>query len=398
VGQATAYRAPLGTDGRVGAWAAATSLPAARNSHAAAVSGGRVYVSGGLGAGVEEEVWSATLSGPTVGAWQVQTPLPAPVFRHAFAASGGALLSVGGHDGNAGVVQVRSAPLGLDGTVGAWVELPALPLVRFGHTAVVETSNLFVFGGADDSTAAADTLRSALGGTQYLLERAQDAGFGVDYASSNWRSGSGGEAAGLTPNRTYHLRVRARSRSGLEGALLVIGSTLTPAAVPGTAASTFSLVEEGSMTVTWSDGGNPAGTEFLAALSTSIDFTSIRDTGWSAAVSSAVFGLSPNTTYFGAVLARDSAGRLTREAFLGSTVTAAAVPQAPSFPSIVTTGLTVAWSTAGNPAGTRYEAQLASTPTFSALSASSVTLSSGAAFANLLSATTYYLRVRSLNL
>ncbi|TBR20568.1 hypothetical protein EPO15_12755, partial [bacterium] len=397
VSQATVYRAPLATDGRVGSWATAAALPAARNSHAAAVSGGRVYVAGGLGAGVAPEVWSAALAGPTVGPWVVQTPLSVPVFRHALLAGGGALVLVGGHDGAAATYELRSAPLASDGTVGAWGTLGVLPLARFGHAAALEGSNVFVAGGADDVAAAADVLQSGLGGTQYLVERADDAGFTTNVASAGWRAGSGAGLPGLTPNSIYHLRVSARALSGVAGAPVVAGSTLTPAAVPGAVPSTFTLVEAGSMTLTWANGGNPAGTEFLAALATATDFTSILATSWTTSVSSTVYGLSPNTTYYAAVVARDALGRQTRELSLGTTVTAAAVPQSAVFPSVVTTGLSVAWSTAGNPSGTRYEALLAAASSFASVSASSVTLSSGAAFSGLLSATTYYVKVRALN-
>ncbi|TBR16874.1 hypothetical protein EPO15_18215, partial [bacterium] len=397
VSQSTVYRAPLAQDGRVGAWGTGTALPAGRNSHAAAVSGGRVYVAGGLGAGVAAEVWSAPLDGPGVGPWSVQTPLAVPVFRHALLASGGALFVVGGHDGTVAVADVRSASVAADGSVGAWGSLTSLPAARFGHGAALDGSNLLVVGGADDSAAAAEVSQAALGGAEYLLERAQDAGFSVGYASSGWRAGAGADVPGLTPNTTYSLRLHVRARSGAEGAYLVTAATRTPAAVPASAASTFSLVEAGSMTLTWAAGGNPAGTEFLAALSTASDFTAVLVSSWTTAVSSAVWGLSPNTTYYAAAVARDALLRGTRELFLGSTVTAAAVPQTPSFPSVLTTGLSVAWTTAANPAGTRYEAQLAGTPSFSPVAAASVTFSSGAVFAGLQSATTYYLRVRAFN-
>lgn len=397
VSQGTVYRAALEGNGRVGAWAAATALPAARNSHAAAAVNGRVYVAGGLGAGVEEEVWSAALAGPAVGAWRTETALPSGLFRHALLATGGSLVAVGGHDGAAAQTVLLSAALASDGTLGSWRTAGAVPLTRFGHAAVLNGPDLFVLGGADDSFVAADSLQTRLAGTQYLVESAEDGGFSVGYASSGWRAGAGAEVPGLTPNRTYHFRVTARSRAGLAGSPAVAGSTLTPAAMPQTAASTFSLVEAGSATLTWTDGGNPAGTEFLAAVSTAPEFSTALMTGWTTGVSSAVHGLEPNTTYYAVAVARDSAGRQSREAYLGSTVTAAAVPAAPGFPSVLTTGLSVAWSTAGNPAGTRYEAELSLSPGFSPPAASSVTLSSGAAFSGLLSASTYYLRVRAFN-
>ncbi|MEK7743435.1 MAG: hypothetical protein AAB578_03530, partial [Elusimicrobiota bacterium] len=82
---------------------------------------------------------------------------------------------------------------------------------------------------------------------------------------------------------------------------------------------------------------------------------------------------------------------------MGSTHTLAAEPSGSSFQSVQTTGFTLEWSGSGNPLGTRYEAQVATTASFGNVNASSVTLSTSASFGGLLSAATFYARVRAYN-
>lgn len=397
ISQSTVYAAPLALDGSIGPWTTATALPSARNSHAAAVSEGFVYVSGGLGAGLSGTVWSAALAGASVGPWTAQASLGTPVFRHALLALPGRLVAVGGHDGNAAVATLQQSELLGAGTAGPWGTYAAMPLVRFGHGAVMVGRDIVVTGGSDGSIAVADTFDARLRGTEYQVEYAQDAGYTVAYGSTNWRAGAAEELSGLIPNTTYYSRIRVRTQAGVPGAFVDAPSTVTLAAVPGTAGSTFTAVFEGSMTVTWAANGNPAGTEFIAGLSTSSDFTTTFLSGWGTSVSSTIFGLSPNTTYFAAAAARNKAGVDSTALPLGSTMTLAAVPQDSSFTAVGGFGFTAVWSTAANPGGTRYEAEIALSNGFSPLAASSVTQNSSAQFLGLLGSSTYYLRVRALN-
>ncbi|MBI5597448.1 MAG: VCBS repeat-containing protein [Elusimicrobia bacterium] len=397
ISQSTVYAAPLAADGSIGAWSSATALPSARNSHAAAVSEGFVYVAGGLGAGLSATAWSAPLAGASVGPWTAQAALGTAVFRHSLLALPGRLLAVGGHDGNAAVGTLQQAAILGGGTLGAWGTYSGIPLTRFGHAAVLTGNDLLVVGGSDGAIATADTFFSRVSGTEYLTEFAQDTGFSVAYGSTGWRAGAALELSGLTPNTTYYARAKARTQAGVPGAFVDAGSTVTLAAVPASAPSTFTAVFAGSMTLTWAANNNPAGTEFMTGLSTSSDFTTTALSGWTTAVSSTVYGLSPNTTYFVAAVARNKALTGTPALALGATMTLAAVPQDSSFTAVGGFGFTAVWSTAANPAGTRYEAQISLADTFSPVAGSSITVAPSATFQGLVGSSTYYMRVRALN-
>ena len=126
------------------------------------------------------------------------------------------------------------------------------------------------------------------------------------------------------------MRVTARSRAGLAGAPALVASTATLAALPGSAASTFTAVEAGSVTVQWAANGNRAGTQFLVQTATSSDFGgTVLGSGFLTGVSTTVFGLAPNATFYARVSARNQDGRATPWASLGSTVTVAETGRGP---------------------------------------------------------------------
>ncbi|MDE2291318.1 MAG: fibronectin type III domain-containing protein, partial [Elusimicrobia bacterium] len=396
--QAGVYAAPIADDGTLGSWSAGTSLPSARSGLAAVAVGTTVYAAGGAGAGVLTDVLSAALSGPSVGPWTARTPLPAGVFRQALVGSPDRLVSLGGYDGSAAVSAVEAATLAADGSVGPWRAMTSLPAAVFGQAAALAGEGVVSLGGSDGAAASAAVYKATMTGTQYSLQAAQDAGFTVGVASTGWRAATAGEAVGLTPDTTYYVRLQVRAQSGAVGSFLSLGSTMTVAAVPAPAASSFTAVQAGSMTVQWLSGGNPAGTPYEVSVASSSDYSgALLASGWTTAFSTTVYGLSPNATYFARVQARDGTGTASPALLFGSTMTLAAVPQAVTFQSVQPTAFTVAWSTAGNPAGTLYRAEASASATFSVLSASGVTTSSAAAFSGLVGATTYYVRVLALN-
>ncbi len=222
-------------------------------------------------------------------------------------------------------------------------------------------------------------------------------------AQSNQTTSASSSFSGLTPNTTYQLRVSAIDRAGRATAFASLGSTVTLAAVPGVAASSFTGVSPSALTLNWSSGTagsgfNPPGTAYTARLSTSSSFNGAADVSSATINQSASFpGLTPNTSYFAQVAAANAAGTPTAALNLGSTVTPAALPLGLTLLSVSASGLSASWGANGNPAGTAYVAEI-STNGFSTLLQSSQTLNTAVSFAGLSPNTTYQVHVEAVDL
>ncbi|MEK7382105.1 MAG: T9SS type A sorting domain-containing protein [Elusimicrobiota bacterium] len=396
--QSTVYAAAIQPDGTIGPWSTATALPAARAGHGAAAALGRLYISGGVGAGLESSVISAPFSGVALGAWTAAPALPAGRTRHAMTASPSRLYIAGGHDGVLAQATVWSAPLADNGDVGAWQAQASLPAALYLNGMALLDERLAVVGGSDGAAAVNSVTIGNLTGTEYLAESANDAAYSLNYSSSGWRRGAFFEFSGLIPNTTYYARVRGRSLSGVPTSVTLLGSTITLAAVPQAAASTFTAVEISSIGVQWTAGSNPAGTEFRARASTAADFSGTTFLGgWGVATSALFNALALNTSYYFEASGRNAAGQEGSPLALGAAYTRSAPPVGSLIASAQTTGFSLEWSANGNPAVTRFEAQAAIVSDFSTVLASSVTFSTAAAFSGLPSASTFYARVRALN-
>jgi len=400
IGQNAVFRAPIFTDGSVGPWDQATAaLPQALSGHAVAVSSGRVYVSGGVGlAGLSASIYRAEPGDGDIAAWDTEAQsLPEGLFQHAAAASRSWLYVVGGHDGVEVSSRSYAAEISTAGGLGSFRPFKDVPRT-FQHALVIHRDRLFMTGGSDASSVYDSVLPGRLAGTEYLVDWAEDAGFSVGYASSGWRSGLDYELTGLTPNTTYFARVRARALDGTETVVLPLGSTVTLAAAPASTSPAFSGIWTTSVTVRWLANGNPGSTEYQVDAATSADFGGTLVSGpWGAGLSAPVTGLAVNTSYYYRARSRAGSGVGSPYESLGSTFTLGAVPSGSTFTAVDTIGFTMEWSPNNSPAGTWYEAQVGTEPAFGTVSASSVTLSTSASFTNLLSASTFYARVRSLN-
>ena len=396
IAKSTVYSAAINDDGTVGSWTAAAPLPAAVSGHAMAVSSGTLYITGGASGGAVNTVWWTILTAGVPGAWTATTPLPGVLTRHAMAALDGKLYVTGGSDGTVqGATYVGE--LRSDSTVAGWTSAAAMPAL-FKHSMAASMDALYIAGGSNGVTPATVVLRAPLTGTQSLAELSTAVSFAPIVSSSSWRSGTNFDFSGLTPNTTYFSRVSARNYAGVQTGLLSLGSTMTLAAVPVTAASTFTDVEIGSMTFQWTSGGNPAGTEYAAQASTAADFSgTVLAGGWLTVTTTGFSGLAVNTSYYLRVQARNALHVASPYALLGSTYTLAVPPTGSAITGSSASGLTLAWGPAANPAGTLFEAQVSSMTGFVPLLQSSVTSGASAAFSGLVSASTFYARVRALN-
>jgi len=157
-------------DGNIDGWTAGAPLPAPRAGAVAVFFAGTAFVIGGVDASgaPTDTVFQGTPDAETgtITAWEVSEDLklPAPRANAAVAVTGDGILLIGGRDAAGPVSSVWQAPLkSATGALQPWRELPSMPNVRAGATAVLLGSNLFVYGGEDASGPTAEVLRGAIG-------------------------------------------------------------------------------------------------------------------------------------------------------------------------------------------------------------------------------------------
>ncbi|MBI4668675.1 MAG: hypothetical protein HY747_05750, partial [Elusimicrobia bacterium] len=200
--------------------------------------------------------------------------------------------------------------------------------------------------------------------TLFIAQLAEDQGFTAGLVSSQTVLGNAGFTS-LAGNTTYYAQVTARNHAGTEAGPLLLGSTVTTAALPS--ATNYFFVSESSITIKWSLNGNNPLTEYQAKASTSSAFNGSADklTSWGIFTSTGFEGLNANATYYAQVKARNYAvpPKETAWAVLGATVTKINPPMAwtPAFAGVTTNQLTTYWDANGNGQGTVFEAQITST-------------------------------------
>lgn len=128
---ARVYTSSLNTaTGSLSAWSSQTALPAALQNQGTCAYNGYVYVIGGQAAGATlSSVYYAQVSNGQVTGWTTAAPLPSPLQLPFVIAANGFLYVVGGADASfASMTSVYYAPINSDGTLGAWLTGPSLPV------------------------------------------------------------------------------------------------------------------------------------------------------------------------------------------------------------------------------------------------------------------------------
>jgi kumamolisin len=199
---------------------------------------------------------------------------------------------------------------------------------------------------------------------------------------------------GLSADASYYFQV-----SGLGGPALNAGPQATLAAAPVAAPVAFSAVGASGLTAAWSTGLDQSDTLYQADVSASPTFASGVTSVQSRTTSATFGGLSPNTLYYARVKAIGRAGGSTAETALGSTITLVNAPTLPAqpFSGQTTTGFTFSFNQAGNPAGTNYVVQIATSAGFTTITSGANTTGASASFSGLLSNQIYFAQVASLN-
>ncbi|MBI2386359.1 MAG: fibronectin type III domain-containing protein [Elusimicrobia bacterium] len=211
--------------------------------------------------------------------------------------------------------------------------------------------------------------------------------------------------------------VTLSTAAGTAGGVFVSGSvdsSTPPAAgavgsvsfgVVASSASAFaaSTVHSTSISWTWSTapsfGDGPAASQSyrLFPSSATAPYSTPQTTASSLASGTTETGLTPNTTYMRFVTAyTDWGDSLPSNAV--STHTLAAEPSAPAFSALAATSLTFGWSAGANPSYTTYELDASTSSAFAAPVSTTFAAAVSSSPAGLSPNTTYYFRVRAVNL
>jgi hypothetical protein len=163
----------------------------------------------------------------------------------------------------------------------------------------------------------------------------------------------------LTPNTTFVVSINALNSQSVPTGYTATGSVCTQALRP---LADGMEVYTTSATIHWRDNGNPVGTQFVAENVTDLAAHSTNGLFWNDTP------LQPNTTYQYRVKAVNHSGVSTAWETIGTTVTFAEIPPAPSVGEIAVTSVCVHINTGSNPWCTRYALRFRSGSTSSYIS------------------------------
>jgi len=151
----TTYTAPINTDGTLGAWTTGPVLPGALSYTQAVVTKNRVYLMGGTDSiGYTSVVYTAPINTDgTLGTWSTGTSIPATAAYAQAVVTKNRVYLIGGYNGG-GIYSsaVYTAPINSDGTLGTWTTSVALPNTVSGSHVVVTTNRIYLLGGVVNGT------------------------------------------------------------------------------------------------------------------------------------------------------------------------------------------------------------------------------------------------------
>jgi len=234
------------------------------------------------------------------------------------------------------------------------------------------------------------------GYTGYYVECSTEPGFVPALANSGWLAASNilFSGASLNPNTTYYCRVKARNDQYVETGWTVLGATSTFASQP--AALVAGPVLENSIRVNWTST-NPSWTMFGVECSSFSVGGQVFDSTSTLNGFAQFTNLSPNTTYYFRVKAVNNNDMSTDWASLSSTRTHANVPGDIVFNTVTVSSVSLSWTQNANPPYTTYSLE-ASTGAAGAWLEIFRSTSTGFAHKGLLVDTTYFYRVKAINL
>ena len=147
----TVYKATIGIDGVLGSWSLDSTLPYITFMSQTIVTKNRVYVLGGNnGSGPISNVVTAIInSDGSLGTWTHAVSLPYPLCYSQPIVTKNKAYLIAGRDGGGAVMvnKVLSAPINEDGTIGTWAVTATLPSTIGEHSCIATSSKIYSLGG-----------------------------------------------------------------------------------------------------------------------------------------------------------------------------------------------------------------------------------------------------------
>ncbi|MCX7956948.1 MAG: fibronectin type III domain-containing protein [Endomicrobia bacterium] len=200
----------------------------------------------------------------------------------------------------------------------------------------------------------------------------------------------------LTPNTLYSVVVKYRDAVGNTNTSVSL-STYTLANTPVAVAFNSEYITANSIRASWSANNNPSGTEYYAECDTNPDFLNPVNSDWITTLYYNFIGLTPNTTYYFRVKARNFAGIETSVVNIGAQATSPEGPGAAGFSDVLISSITANWTDNSGKAGPYYYVECATNKDFTQnISFSEWITETFYTFTSLTPNTTYYFRVKTL--
>jgi len=160
------YAATVNSDGTLAAWSTVTSLPVATSAAALVVTSNRVYVAGGIISGnPSAAVHTAFINTDgTLGAWSAAASLPVAISNAQVMVSKKRVYIFGGKVGGVASSAVYTAPINADGTLGAWTTQSSLPATIYDSQAIVTANKVHLLGGVASNTYSSVTYNAPITG------------------------------------------------------------------------------------------------------------------------------------------------------------------------------------------------------------------------------------------
>lgn len=196
---ATVYTAPINSDGTLGTWTTGTALPNAMSHSSSFITKNRVYlISYWDSVTALGNILTAPInSDGTLGTWATAGSLPSAVFSQSAVITKNRVYLIGGHNGSSPVSVVYTATINSDGLISTWSIAASLPGTLAVAGTYINKNKIYLLGG--QSTV------SNFSSIVYIGTLAEDGTITSWITGTSLPANTGFSQAIITKNRVYLL-------------------------------------------------------------------------------------------------------------------------------------------------------------------------------------------------